>query len=51
MSLVVPTAFSKGAQKLGQPVRLSNFVVDENNGQLQPAHANVPAGSHGAAGC
>ena len=26
LSSVVPTALSSGAQKLGQPVRLSNFV-------------------------
>ena len=30
-SLVVPTALSIGAQKLGQPVPLSNLVVDENS--------------------
>src|SRR5512134_2272324 len=33
----VPMAFSSGAQKLGQPVPLSNLVVEENRGKLQPA--------------
>jgi hypothetical protein len=38
MSVVVPTAFSSGAQKLGQPVPLSNFVADEKLSRAQPAH-------------
>ena len=38
-----PTALSSGAQKLGQPVPLSNFVVEENRSRSQPAQANVPA--------
>jgi hypothetical protein len=41
-SLVVPIALSSGAQKLGQPVPLSNFVADENRSSAQPAHAKVP---------
>src|SRR6185295_16821671 len=41
-SFVVPIALSSGAQKLGQPVPLSNFVADENRSSEQPAHANVP---------
>ena len=32
-----------GAQKLGQPVPLSNLVFDENSGRSQPAQAKVPA--------
>ena len=39
---VVPTALSSGAQKLGQPVPLSNLVVDEKSVEAQPAQANVP---------
>jgi len=31
------TAPSSGAQKLGQPVPLSNFVSDENRSRRQPA--------------
>src|ERR1700730_16495561 len=42
MSVVVPIAFSSGAQKLGHPVPLSNFVADEKLSSAQPAHANVP---------
>src|SRR5262245_12295056 len=42
VSRVVPTALSSGAQKLGQPVRLSNFVVDENRSRSQPAQAKLP---------
>ena len=41
-STVVSTARSSGAQKLGHPVPLSNFVLDENSGVPQPAHLNVP---------
>src|SRR5262245_38327855 len=41
-SFDVPTALSSGAQKLGQPVPLSNFVVDEKRSSPHPAHANVP---------
>ena len=37
-----PTAFGSGAQKLGQPVPLSNFVVEENRSDPQPAQANTP---------
>ena len=36
-SVVVPTAFGSGAQKLGQPVPLSNFVSDEKRGSSHPA--------------
>src|SRR5882762_4785274 len=39
----VTAAFSSGCQKLGQPVRLSNLVSDENRASWQPAQANVPA--------
>ena len=42
LSFLVMTAFSIGAQKLGQPVPLSNFVADEKLSRPQPAHANVP---------
>jgi hypothetical protein len=42
MSVVVPTAFSSGFQKLGQPVPLSNFVADEKTSRSQPAQANAP---------
>src|SRR5579859_3808704 len=45
VSLLVPTAFSNGAQKLGQPVPLSNFVVDEKRGRSHPAQSNVPGRS------
>src|SRR3954447_14305864 len=41
-SLVSPTAFSSGCQKLGQPVPLSNLVSEENSGRSQPAQENVP---------
>jgi len=41
-SAVVPTALASGAQKLGQPVPLSNFVFDENRSSWQPAQANTP---------
>ena len=41
--LVVPTALVSGAQKLGQPVPLSNLVVDENRSRSQPAQAKMPA--------
>jgi hypothetical protein len=30
-------------KKLGQPVPLSNFICDENNGSAQPAQTNTPA--------
>ena len=43
LSVAVTTAFSIGAQKLGQPVPLSNFVVEENSGRSQPAQWKVPA--------
>ena len=42
-SSVVATFPSSGAQKLGQPVPLSNFVAVSNNGAPQPAQTNVPA--------
>jgi hypothetical protein len=42
VSRVVPTAFSSGAQKLGHPVRLSYFVVDENASRSHPAQAKLP---------
>jgi hypothetical protein len=35
-SVDVPTAFGSGAQKLGQPVRLSNFASDEKRGRSHP---------------
>src|SRR4051812_2755423 len=41
-SSVLPTAFSSGCQKLGQPVPLSNLVSDENSGRSQPAQAKMP---------
>ena len=34
----VSTAASIGAQKLGQPVLLSNLVVEENSGNPHPPH-------------
>src|SRR5258706_7002011 len=43
LSSVVWTAFSIGAQKLGQPVWLSNLVLDEYTGSWQPAQEKVPA--------
>src|SRR5471030_1250253 len=43
LSVVAPTAWSSGFQKLGQPVWLSNLVADENSGSAQPAQANLPA--------
>src|ERR1700742_3203013 len=44
VSRVVPTALSSsGAQKLGQPVPLSNLVSDENRPWSQPAQAKTPA--------
>ena len=42
VSRVVPTAWGRGAQKLGQPVPLSNFVVEENKSRSQPAQAKLP---------
>lgn len=41
-SVSSPTALCSGAQKLGQPVPLSNLVVDENTGKAQPAQAKAP---------
>ena len=38
----MPTACSNGAQKLGQPVPLSNLVVEENSSSPQPAQVKVP---------
>ena len=43
LSSVVWTALSMGAQKLGHPVPLSNFVLDKYTGRRQPAQENVPA--------
>ena len=40
---LVSTAPATGSLKLGQPVPLSNFSLDANNGWSQPAHRNVPA--------
>jgi len=37
VSFVVPIAPSSGAQKLGQPVPLSNLVVEENRSRSQPS--------------
>jgi hypothetical protein len=37
LSLRVVIACGSGAQKLGQPVPLSNFVFDEYSGRAQPA--------------
>ena len=42
-SVVVPTPSSFGAQKLGQPVPLSNLVPASNSGWPQPAQTKVPA--------
>src|SRR5271163_1702011 len=36
------TALSIAFQKLGQPVPLSNLVVDENRSSPQPAHPKIP---------
>ena len=36
------TAFGRAFQKLGQPVPLSNLVVDENRSCPQPAQPNTP---------
>src|ERR1700689_1192402 len=36
------TALFSAFQKLGQPVPLSNLVVDENRSCAQPAHVKVP---------
>ena len=38
-----PTALSSGCQKLGQPVPLSNLVLEENSGNAQAAHVKTPA--------
>jgi hypothetical protein len=43
VSSVVPTALSRGRQKLGHPVPLSNLVSEENSGRPHPAKANTPA--------
>jgi len=42
-SVAVSTAASSGAEKLGQPVPLSNFAADEKSGWPQPAQVNVPS--------
>ena len=39
----MPTALSSGAQKLGQPVPLSNLVSEENRARSQPAQPKVPS--------
>ncbi len=36
------SASASGLKKLGQPVPLSNFAADENTGNPQPAHSNMP---------
>jgi hypothetical protein len=41
--LRVATALSSGFQKLGQPVPLSNLVVEANKGKEQPAQENTRA--------
>ncbi len=43
LSLRSATALSSGCQKLGQPVPLSNLVLEENRSSSQPAQANLPA--------
>src|SRR5215510_2736627 len=43
VSSVVPTALGSGCQKLGQPVPLSNLVVEEKRSSWQPAQAKMPA--------
>jgi hypothetical protein len=40
--LRVATALSSGFQKLGQPVPLSNLVVEANKGKEQPAQEKMP---------
>jgi hypothetical protein len=42
VSRVLPTAFSNGARKLGPPVWLPYFVVEENRSRSQPARAKLP---------
>ena len=42
-SVVVSTALSSGAQKLGQPVPLSNFVYESNRSWPHPAHRKTPS--------
>ena len=42
LSSSVPIAFSSGAQKLGQPVPLSNLVVEEKRSRSQPAQTKLP---------
>ena len=41
-SVVVPTLPGIGSQKDGQPVPLSNFVLESNNDSPQPAQMNAP---------
>jgi hypothetical protein len=44
------TALSSGAQKLGQPVPLSNFVEEEKRSRPHPAQAKIPqSASHAEA--
>ena len=40
---MVSTAPGSGSLKLGQPVPLSNFLLETNSGWSQPAQMNVPA--------
>jgi len=42
-SSLLPTASRSGAQKLGQPVPLSNFVVDQNRSRRRPEQVEVTA--------
>ena len=43
LSLRSSTALSIAFQKLGQPVPLSNLVLDENRSSAQPTHPKMPA--------
>ena len=42
-STLVATACSRGRQKLGQPVPLSNFVLEANSSRPHPAHLKTPS--------
>src|SRR5277367_5007961 len=50
VSRVVPTAPSRGAQKLGHPVPLSNLVAELNRSRSQPAQVKVPRRSSCSSG-